>query len=130
MNQRIAKFDSLNEEVVDQDFLFYYLRSRAFLDVLYPTANGTRQANLSSVTIKTLSIPLCPVGKQKATHRTSSISSSSTSVIAAGRTTTATAAASSTTSPPPCSSDSPPPRSAKTTSTPTPISASRCTSLR
>jgi type I restriction enzyme S subunit len=65
MNQRIAKFDSLREELVDKDFLFYYLRSRAFLDMLYPTANGTRQANLSSVTIKTLPIPLCPVGKQK-----------------------------------------------------------------
>jgi type I restriction enzyme S subunit len=66
MNQRIAKFDLLKEELVDQDFLFYYLRSRAFLDILYPTANGTRQANLSSVTIKTLPIPLCPVGKQRA----------------------------------------------------------------
>ena len=66
MNQRIAKFELLNEELIDQDFLFYYLRSRAFLDILYPTANGTRQANLSSVTIKTLSIPLCPVAKQKA----------------------------------------------------------------
>lgn len=66
MNQRIAKFDSLKKELVDQDFLFYYLRSRAFLDILYPTANGTRQANLSSVTIKTLPIPLCSVEKQKA----------------------------------------------------------------
>jgi type I restriction enzyme S subunit len=66
MNQRIAKFDSLKVELVDQDFLFYYLRSRAFLDILYPTANGTRQANLSSVTIKTLPIPLCPVEKQRA----------------------------------------------------------------
>jgi type I restriction enzyme S subunit len=66
MNQRIAKFDTLKEELVDPDFLFYYLRSRAFLDILYLTANGTRQANLSSVTIQTLPIRLCPVGKQKA----------------------------------------------------------------
>jgi type I restriction enzyme S subunit len=66
MNQRIAKFDSLRESLVDRHFLFYYLRSRAFLDILYPTANGTRQANLSTVTIKSLPIPLCPVEKQRA----------------------------------------------------------------
>ena len=66
MNQRIAKFDSLKKQLIDQDFLFYYLRSRMFLDILYPTANGTHQANLSSVTLKTLPIPLCSVEKQKA----------------------------------------------------------------
>ena len=65
MNQRIAKFDSL-KDFVHQDFLFFYLRSRAFLDILYPTANGTRQANLSSVTIKSLPFPLCSVEEQKA----------------------------------------------------------------
>lgn len=65
MNQRIVKFDSIREELVNRDFLLHYLRSRVFLDVLYPTANGTRQANLSSVTIKTLPIPLCSIGEQK-----------------------------------------------------------------
>jgi type I restriction enzyme, S subunit len=34
MNQRIVKFDSLKKELVDKVFLFYYLRSRAFLDIL------------------------------------------------------------------------------------------------
>jgi type I restriction enzyme, S subunit len=65
MNQRIAKFHSLNETLVDPGFLFYYLRSRAFLDMLYSTANGTRQANLSSVAIKALPIPLCSIDRQK-----------------------------------------------------------------
>jgi type I restriction enzyme S subunit len=65
MNQRIAKFDLIKEDIVNRDFLLHYLRSRVFLDVLYSTANGTRQANLSSVTIKTLSIPLCSIAKQK-----------------------------------------------------------------
>jgi len=65
MNQRIAKFDSIGEDLVNRDFLLHYLRSRVFLDVLYPTANGTRQANLSSVTIKTLPIPLCSIQEQK-----------------------------------------------------------------
>ena len=65
MNQRIAKFNHLKEQLVDRGVLLYYLRSRAFLDILYPTANGTRQANLSSVTIKTLPIPLCALGTQR-----------------------------------------------------------------
>ena len=65
MNQRIAKFDSIREDLLNRDYLLHYLRSRAFLDILYPTANGTRQANLSSVTIKTLPIPLCSIQKQK-----------------------------------------------------------------
>jgi type I restriction enzyme S subunit len=65
MNQRIVKFDSINERLVNRDYLLLFLRSRVFLDVLYATANGTRQANLSSVTIKTLVIPLYSVEKQK-----------------------------------------------------------------
>jgi type I restriction enzyme S subunit len=65
MNQRIVKFDLINMNFVTADYLFYYLRSRVFLDILYPTANGTRQANLSSVTIKTLPIPLFPITEQK-----------------------------------------------------------------
>ena len=50
---------------MDRDYLLHYLRSRTFLDGLYATANGTCQANLSSVTIITLSIPLCSITEQK-----------------------------------------------------------------
>ncbi len=65
MNQRIAKFDSIREDKVNRDFLLHYLRSRAFLDKLYPTANGTRQANLSTVTMKMLPVPLCSTYEQQ-----------------------------------------------------------------
>jgi len=65
MNQRIMKFDSLRRNLIDDGFILHYLRSRCFLDTLYATANGTRQANLSSVTIKTLLVPLCTVPEQK-----------------------------------------------------------------
>ena len=58
LNQRIAKFESIREDLVCKDYLLHFLRSRVFLDKLYPTANGTRQANLSSITIKGLTIPL------------------------------------------------------------------------
>ena len=33
--------------------------------MLYPTANGTRQANLSTATMKTISVPLCSIHEQK-----------------------------------------------------------------
>ncbi|BCM23747.1 restriction endonuclease subunit S [Methyloradius palustris] len=64
MNQRIVKFEILNAEVINRNFLMYYLRSRVFLDKLYLTANGTRQANLSSLVIKTLPLPICSTEKQ------------------------------------------------------------------
>ena len=66
MNQRIMKFDAIMHDIIDGDYLLHYLRSRCFLDILYSTANGTRQANLSSVTIKLLPVPLCPLKEQKA----------------------------------------------------------------
>jgi type I restriction enzyme S subunit len=65
MNQRIMKFDAIRHDIIDDGYLLHYLRSRCFLDILYPTANGTRQANLSSVTIKLLPVPLCSLEEQK-----------------------------------------------------------------
>lgn len=64
MNQRIAKFDSVRDDIVNRDYLLLYLRSKPFLDLLYPTANGTRQANLSTVIMKTLPIPVCSISEQ------------------------------------------------------------------
>lgn len=65
LNQRIVKFDSIKEDQVLREYLLHYLRSRVFLDLLYPTANGTRQANLSTVTMSTLPIGLCSITEQK-----------------------------------------------------------------
>ena len=65
MNQRIVKFEILNTKLINRNFLMHYLRSRVFLDKLYLTANGTRQANLSSVVIKTLPIPVCSIENQQ-----------------------------------------------------------------
>jgi type I restriction enzyme S subunit len=66
MNQRIMKFDAIRRDIVDDGYLLHYLRSRCFLDILYPTAKGTRQANLSSVTMKLLPVPLRSLKEQKA----------------------------------------------------------------
>jgi len=64
MNQRIMKFDAIRRDMIDDGYLLHYLRSRCFLDILYPTANGTRQANLSSVAMKLLPVPLRSLKEQ------------------------------------------------------------------
>jgi type I restriction enzyme, S subunit len=65
MNQRLMKFDAIRQDIIDDGYLLHYLRSRCFLNVLYPTANGTRQANLSSATMKLLPVPLPSMNEQK-----------------------------------------------------------------
>ncbi len=52
LNQRISKITITNDSFVSKGILYFFLISRVFLDVLYESANGTRQANLSTETIK------------------------------------------------------------------------------
>jgi len=56
LNQRIMKISIKDTSILDKALLHYFLLSPRFLDELYSTANGTRQANLSSKTILTLKI--------------------------------------------------------------------------
>jgi type I restriction enzyme S subunit len=65
LNQRIAKFIIKDENVINRNFLFRFLLSRTFLDELYKTANGTRQANLSTNTMKNLFISFPNVSGQE-----------------------------------------------------------------
>ena len=61
-----AKIIILDKKKTNKDFLLYFLLSRTFLDKLYKTANGTRQANLSTVIMKQIKI-IFPIFKtQKA----------------------------------------------------------------
>lgn len=57
LNQRIMKINILDSDVLLKSYLHNYLLSPLFLEKLYATAHGTRQANLSSKTILTLKIP-------------------------------------------------------------------------
>ena len=56
LNQRIARIDLISERL-SKDFLLYFaLPSRKFLDYLYPTAKGIKQANLSTHAMKRLKV--------------------------------------------------------------------------
>ncbi len=65
LNQRITKIIVLDEEQTIRGFLRFFLLSRFFLNKLYKTAKGTRQANLSTKTMKSLPIRLPKPDKQK-----------------------------------------------------------------
>src|SRR6266536_2341765 len=64
LNQRIARIDLISNKIVN-DFLFYFLLSRMFLDHLYPTAKGMKQANLSTHAMKRLKVPVPSIEEQK-----------------------------------------------------------------
>ena len=65
LNQRIAKFINIDSNAVNKRFLLRFLRSRGFLNKLYATARGTRQANLSTITMSEMSISYPSIDKQE-----------------------------------------------------------------
>ena len=64
LNQRVARVDITCSKLV-KDFLFYFLLSRKFLNQLYQTAKGMKQANLSTYAMKQLKVPVPSVREQK-----------------------------------------------------------------
>lgn len=64
LNQRLLKIYNLDFNRVNYKYFNFYLHSSLFLDELYKSANGTRQANLSSDYIKKMKIPLCTMSEQ------------------------------------------------------------------
>jgi type I restriction enzyme, S subunit len=65
LNQRIAKFINIDTSYVDKKFFLHLLRSNSFLNALYKSSRGVRQANLSSLSMKKIPINLPPVEIQK-----------------------------------------------------------------
>ena len=65
LNQRIAKFDNINEDIVNRRYFLHFLRSKPFLNKLYSSARGVRQANLSSISIKELRIAYPSISEQR-----------------------------------------------------------------
>ena len=65
LNQRIAKFTNIDKNVVERVFFLFLLRSKSFLESIYKTSRGVRQANLSVISMKKIKISLPPVRNQQ-----------------------------------------------------------------
>ncbi|MCG7920832.1 MAG: restriction endonuclease subunit S [Candidatus Thiodiazotropha lotti] len=65
LNQRIAKFVNIDTSLIGKSFLLFVLRSRFFLDALYASARGVRQANLSTVAMKKMTVSLPSISEQQ-----------------------------------------------------------------
>ena len=64
LNQRVTRID-ITDDRLQKDFAHHFLLSRKFLDFLYPTAKGMKQANLSTNAMKALKVVL-PDAKEQA----------------------------------------------------------------
>ncbi len=64
LNQRVARIDIISADV-NRDYIFYFLLSRIFLNPLFLTAKGMKQANLSTNAIKKLNIVIPPIEEQR-----------------------------------------------------------------
>jgi type I restriction enzyme, S subunit len=64
LNQRVTRIDIIDDRL-NKDFAHHFLLSRKFLDFLYPTAKGMKQANLSTNAMKKLKVVL-PLEEEQA----------------------------------------------------------------
>jgi type I restriction enzyme S subunit len=64
LNQRVVKLTPTSAKLL-KDFLLFFLLSRKFLDHLYPTAKGMKQANLSTNVMKKLLIAIPDMAEQR-----------------------------------------------------------------
>jgi len=63
LNQRVTRVD-VTDHRLQKDFAHHFLLSRKFLDYLYPTAKGMKQANLSTHVMKKLKVVLPGMAEQ------------------------------------------------------------------
>lgn len=64
LNQRVGKF-TVNEDVLDNDYLFFILSSKVYQDVLFNAGSGSGQPNLSPTIIKSIEIPYFDIKTQR-----------------------------------------------------------------
>jgi type I restriction enzyme S subunit len=64
LNQRVVKLTPTSPKLL-KEFLLFFLLSRKFLDHLYPTAKGMKQANLSTNSMKKLLLVIPDVVEQR-----------------------------------------------------------------
>ena len=82
LNQRVTRID-ITDNRLQKDFAHHFLLSRKFLDFLYPTAKGMKQANLSTNAMKKLKIVL--PDKQEQDEIAACFKSLDQKIVVAGR---------------------------------------------
>jgi type I restriction enzyme, S subunit len=82
LNQRVTRID-ITDDRLQKDFAQHFLLSRKFLDFLYPTAKGMKQANLSTNAMKKLKIVL--PDKEEQTEIAACFKSLDQKIVIAGR---------------------------------------------
>lgn len=82
LNQRVTRID-ITDHRLQKDFAHHFLLSRKFLDYLYPTAKGMKQANLSTSAMKKLQVVL--PGEAEQAEIATSFKSLDQKVVFAGR---------------------------------------------
>lgn len=82
LNQRVTRID-ITDDRLQKDFAHHFLLSRKFLDFLYPTAKGMKQANLSTNAMKKLKIVL--PDKQEQNEIAACFKSLDQKIVVAGR---------------------------------------------
>jgi len=66
INQRVGRFDFLDDSPVIPEFFFYYLRQSEVRSLLETMARGSAQPNLSASDAAKLCVPVPPVAEQRA----------------------------------------------------------------
>ena len=64
MNTSVVRFRSQTPRL-QNDFFYYYIQSREFLDVLHSLSSGTAQKNVGPTHLKTMDVPLPPLPEQQ-----------------------------------------------------------------
>ncbi len=82
LNQRVTRID-ITDDRLQKDFAQHFLLSRKFLDFLYPTAKGMKQANLSTNAMKKLKVVL--PGEEEQSEIAACFKSLEQKVVVAGR---------------------------------------------
>ena len=82
LNQRVTRIE-VTDHRLHKDFAHHFLLSRKFLDYLYPTAKGMKQANLSTNAMKKLKVVL--PGEAEQTEIATCFKSLDRKVVVAGQ---------------------------------------------
>jgi len=65
LNQRVGRVKGINQNLIDRDFLFRFLDSKGFEDLVIESAQGVAQKNTSTRKIKDIYLPIPPLPEQK-----------------------------------------------------------------